>query len=186
MQLVYYSHSYREPDAPVVGFFASLMAHEGLTPSLDPPSDRLNSAKPERHLASTDGLIAVLTAREDGVSQYMLYEISLALRTRKPLLVFVEDVLPNDILPARILQRRFSRKGLHRQIRDHRHALHILKAYLGETPPPRYQPSLKKRNCLVVGAGQFPIRVRHAVDELLDTLSLHSRDAQHQQPIVHL
>ena len=64
MNLIYYAHSYREVDATVVKFFMGLMRDEGLTPSLDPPSDRLNSAKPERHLRATDGMIAVLTARE--------------------------------------------------------------------------------------------------------------------------
>jgi len=68
MSLIYYAHSYRHPDAPVVEFFSDFMRSEGLIASLDPPSDQLNSAKPERHLRSTDGMIAVLTAREGGVS----------------------------------------------------------------------------------------------------------------------
>jgi hypothetical protein len=59
MRLIYYAHSYRPIDAQVVEFFAGLMRSEGFTPSLDPPSDQLNSAKPERHLRSTDGLIVV-------------------------------------------------------------------------------------------------------------------------------
>ena len=118
MQLVYYSHSYRPVDADVVKYFAELLGSEGLTPSLDPPSDRLNSAKPEKHLSNTDGMIAVVTAREGGVSEYILYEISLCLRSHKPLLVFVEDILPDNLIPTRVLQRRFNRKGLLRQIRD--------------------------------------------------------------------
>ncbi len=44
MQLIYSSHSYRKPDASVVKFFGVLMRSEGLVPSLDPPSNRLNSA----------------------------------------------------------------------------------------------------------------------------------------------
>ena len=57
MNLVYYAHSYRKPDADVVEFFSDLMRIEHLIASLDPPSDHLNSAKPERHLGSTDGMV---------------------------------------------------------------------------------------------------------------------------------
>src|SRR5258708_32752791 len=112
MNIVYYAHSYRGPDASVVEFFSELMRSEGLVASLDPPSDRLNSAKPERHLRSTDGMVAVLTAREDGVSRYILDEMSLCLRATKPLLVFTEDILPAGFFRSRVLQRRFSRKLL--------------------------------------------------------------------------
>ena len=59
MNLVYYAHSYRKPDTPVVEFFSDLMRSERLIASLDPPSDRLNSAKPERHLKAADGMVAV-------------------------------------------------------------------------------------------------------------------------------
>jgi hypothetical protein len=165
MQLIYYAHSYRDPDAHVVEFFAELMRSEGLVPSLDPPSDQLNSAKPERHLRSTDGMVAVLTAREGGVSQYILYELSLCLRTKKPLLVFVEDVLPDGLVPARILQRRFSRKGLLRQVREHRHATRIMKTYLGDEPPPMYQPGLQRRTCLIVGAERFAAKTRREIEQ---------------------
>ncbi|MFC1890293.1 hypothetical protein ACFL4G_11115 [Thermodesulfobacteriota bacterium] len=170
MQLIYFSHSYREPDAGVVECFGTLMRDEGLTPSLDPPSDRLNSAKPERHLRSTDGMIAVLTSREKGVSPYILYEVSLCLRAQKPLLVFVEDVLPDDILPYRVLQRRFSRKGLLRQLRDHRHAIKIFKTYVGEDPPPSYQPDLRRRSCLLVGVPQLAPTTRAGVIKELELL----------------
>jgi len=165
MQLVYYSHSYRPQDNDVVSFFLRLMRSEGLTPSLDPPSNRLNSAKPERHLRSTDGMIAVLTQREGGVSQYMLYEISLSLRSRKPLLIFVEDVLPDNLLPSRILQRRFSRRGLLRQVRDHRHAVKVLGHYIGAEPPPTYQPGVNRRTCVVVGASRFGKRVLGEIEK---------------------
>lgn len=168
MQLIYYSHSYREDDALVVEFFGELMRSEGMVPSLDPPSDRLNSAKPERHLSSTDGMVAVLTDREGGVSKYMLYEISLCLRTQKPLLVFVEDVLPDGLIPPRILQRRFSRRGLLRELRNHRHAIHVMKAYLGDNPPPQYQPPVERRSCLLVGHDFLPEPARRLMLELVE------------------
>ncbi len=170
MNLVYYAHSYRKPDAEVVGFFSDLMRSEHLIASLDPPSDRLNSAKPERHLGSTDGLVAVLTAREGGVSRYILYEISLCLRARKPLLVFVEDLLPSGLMPARILQRRFSRRGLFRQVREHQHALRTLKSYIGEDPPAKYQPDTDQRKCLLVGLNDLKPDVADGVQQQLVSL----------------
>ena len=64
MHLIYYSHSYRPVDAEINRFFQDLLISEKLTPNLDPFSDSLNSAKPERHLRSTDGMIVVLPVRD--------------------------------------------------------------------------------------------------------------------------
>ena len=165
--ICYYAHSYRKPDVAVVEFFGDLLRSEGIVPSLDPPSDRLNSAKPERHLGFTDGMVAVLTVREGGVSQYILYEISLCLRGRKPLLVFVEDTLPSGIIPPRVLQRRFSRRGLLREIRDHRYALTALKTYIGSDPPPIYEPNIDQRQCVVCGGEILKKAVRDLIEEKL-------------------
>lgn len=167
MNLVYYAHSYRKPDAPVVEFFSQLIQSEGLTVSLDPPSDRLNSAKPERHLRSTDGMVAVLTARNGGVSEYILYEISLCLRAQKPLLVFLEDTLPNGLIPSRLLQRRFSRRALLRQVRNHRHAVQGFRSYIGGDPPATYQPSPDMRKCLLSGFEDLPSVVSENVQSQL-------------------
>lgn len=151
MNLVYFSHSYRKEDAAAVKFFGRLMRSAGLIPSLDPPSKSVNAAKLERHLTYCDGMVAVLTRREGGVSPHILFEIGLCLRVRRPLIVFVEDVLPGQIIPDRVLQRRFSRKSFLREVRQHRHALQIFQGYLGENPPPRYQPSVLQRSCLLIG-----------------------------------
>src|SRR5512139_2722566 len=129
------------------------MIDEELTPSLDPQSDRLNSAKPERHLRSTDAMVAVLPQREPGPSEYIRWEIGLGLRARRPQLVFVEDTLADDLVPQGILQRRFSRRRLLREVRDHRNAVRILKSYIGSDPPPSYQPTSLRRRCAVIGAG---------------------------------
>ncbi len=155
MHLVYFSHSYRDPDAHLNEVFEELMISEGMVPSLDPPSDRLNSAKPERHLRSTDGMVAVLPFRDGGPSKYILYEIELCRRARKPVLVFVEDTLPSRILPPSVLGRRFCRRSLVRELRDHRHALRTLKAFIGEEPPPTYQPNSEQRYCVLAGANKF-------------------------------
>jgi hypothetical protein len=57
MQLIYYAHSYRPDDHAINEFFQELMLDEAFVPSLDPQSDHLNAAKPERHLRSTDAII---------------------------------------------------------------------------------------------------------------------------------
>jgi hypothetical protein len=150
--LIYFSHSYRPRDVLVNDYFTRLMKSEDLLPSLDPPSSSVNSAKLERHLGQSDAMISVLTERESGISPHIHYEIALGVRSRKPLLVFVEDTLPLNILPARILQRRFSLNAFPRHIREHRQSLKILRDYIGDPPPPRYQFSLTPRTCLLLGA----------------------------------
>jgi len=168
MNIVYFSHSYREEDRSLVEYFGELIQSQGLIPSLDPPSESINAAKLERHLNNSDGMVAVLNWRKSGISEYILYEISTCLKAKKPLLVFVEDILPNDIIPPRILQSRFSRQSFLRQIREHKHAIQILNTYLGTDPPPKYQPSLARRSCLVIGISDFPKNVRDAVVEIID------------------
>jgi len=152
MHLIYYAHSYKKPDAEINEFFQELMLTEGMKPSLDPFSNRLNAAKPERHLRTTDGMIAVLPSRDPEPSPYILYEIALCVRAHKPILVFIEDVLPNTLISGTLLQRRFSRRHLLREVRNHRHALRLLKTYIGSEPPPTYQPSSLQRSCLLIGA----------------------------------
>jgi hypothetical protein len=155
VQLIYYAHSYRKSDDDVNEFFQDLMVAEALTASLDPPSDHLNAAKPERHLRSTDAMIVVLPQRDPGPSEYIRWEIAQGLRARKPQLVFVEDVLPDDIVPAGLLQKRFSRRRLLREARDHRHAVRGLKTYIGTDPPPAYEPKNIQRRCAIVGGAQL-------------------------------
>src|SRR5205085_340628 len=121
-----------------------------------PPSETVNTAKLQRHLNSSDAMVAVLTQRRTGVSPYILFEIALCLRSRKPLLVLIEDVLPAGLVPERVLQRRFSRGAFLRQVREHRHAVGVLKTYLGQEPPPRYQPTLSQRSCVVAGDEVLP------------------------------
>lgn len=155
MQLIYYAHSYRPIDNPINEFFQELMVDEALTPSLDPQSDRLNTAKPERHLRCTDAMVVVLPQRDPTPSEYIRWEIGLGLRARRPQLVFVEDTLADDLVPQGILQRRFSRRRLLREVRDHRAAVRTLKSYIGTDPPPTYHPTSLRRRCAVIGGSQF-------------------------------
>jgi hypothetical protein len=171
VQLIYYAHSYRPADDDVNEFFQELMVDEGMTPSLDPKSDRLNAAKPERHLRSTDAMVAVITRRDPAPSEYIRWEVGLGMRARRPQLVFVEDNLADDIVPAGILQRRFSRRGLLRQARDHRYAIRMLKGYIGDDPPPSYQPPSGRRRCAVIGSARLAQLGLDAVLAVLDKLS---------------
>lgn len=155
MQLIYYAHSYRPIDNPINEFFQELMVDEALTPSLDPQSDRLNAAKPERHLRSTDAMVVVLPERDPAPSEYIRWEIALGLRARRPQLVFLEDTLADDLVPHGILQRRFSRRRLLREVRDHRAAIRTLKSYIGTDPPPTYNPTGLRRRCAIIGGSQF-------------------------------
>jgi hypothetical protein len=171
MNFVYFSHSYREEDTSIVAFFGRLMRSEGFIPSLDPPSESVNAAKLERHLRSCDGMVAILTRREGGVSPHILFEISLALIARKPLLVFIEDTVRTaGLIADRILQSRFSRRSYFRQVRDHRNVLRILKSYLGENPPPRYQPLRSPRFCVLVGSDSLQEALRDCLAETITSL----------------
>jgi hypothetical protein len=147
------------------------MRSEGFIPSLDPPSETVNAAKLERHLRSCDGMVAILTRREGGVSPHILFEISLALISRKPLLIFIEDTVRTaGMIPDRVLQSRFSRQSYFRQVRDLRNVLRILKSYLGENPPPRYQPVLSPRFCVLVGSDRLPEPLRDCLMETIASL----------------
>lgn len=167
MNIVYFSHSYRKEDNFLVKFFGQLIQSQDLVLTIDPPSQNLSAAKLERRLNSTDGMIAVLNWRQGGISKYIQFEISLCLRARKPLLVFIEDNVDTKRFPSRILQRRFSRGYLPREIKEHKHAIQSLKSYMSVTPLPKYQPSNKKRACLLIGLSILHKNAREAVTEII-------------------
>jgi uncharacterized protein YerC len=167
MHLVYFSHSYRKEDAAIVRHFGELIRAEGLMPVLDPPSESVNAARLQRHLRDSDGMVVVLTRRDNGVSPHILFEATLCLQARKPLLIFVEDMLSVERLPNRLLKSRFSRKWFFRQIRDHRQAVRLFKSYLGEEPPPRYQPSSERQTCLALG---LSVLQRAARENIITTI----------------
>ena len=151
MQPIYFAHGYREREAPFAAYFGKLARQAGLLPSLDPPSDDVNAAKLERHLSYTKGLIAIVSTRPEGASPHIQFEISMSLRSGKPLLVFLEDDLPDEIIPQYILHRRFSSRSYVRETREHMHALEILRTYIGNDHTPKYQPSGDQRSCMLVG-----------------------------------
>jgi hypothetical protein len=170
MNIVYFSHSYRPEDNKVVTYFGKLLEEKGIIPSLDPPSESVNAAKLERHMLSTDGMIAILTKRSDGYSKNIVYEIFMCLRARKPLLVFIEDTLADGIVPLRILQRRFSRTSFLRQHREHEYAIDQFTVYIGERPPPRYSMSAARRACALIGMAALSRPIKHALRTTVEKL----------------
>ncbi len=124
MQIVYWAHSYRPEDGQVNDHFGLLIKQAAkMFVNLDPPSKTVNSSKLVRNLLASDGMVAVLTWRPSGPSPYILYEISPALRARKPLVVFIDDRLPDGIVPRYVLHRRFSAGTYVHQVREHTQAL---------------------------------------------------------------
>lgn len=168
MQPVYFAHGYREREAHFAAYFAKLMNRTSLLPSLDPPSDDVNAAKLERHLSYTAGLLAVISTRDEGPSPHILFEISMALRAGMPLLVFIEDSLPGDVVPPEVFHRRFSARSYVRETREHLHAMEIFRTYLGQDHTPKYHPSTEQRSCMLIGTGQLGTRYDNAIKSLLE------------------
>jgi hypothetical protein len=152
MHIVYWAHSYREDDAAINRHFGVLIERaERMIVNFDPPSESVNESKLLQNLRSCDGMVAVLTWRATGPSPYILFEIGLALRARKPVVVFMDERLSGDVLPSRVMQQRFSPRTYFRQVREHLQGLRVLKTYMGDPPPTRYQPSPDQRGCGLIG-----------------------------------
>ena len=151
MHPIYVAHGYRDREAKYFNFFASLMKKSGFIPSIDPPSGDVNSAKLERHLNFTDGLVAILTNRDEGPSLHILYEISMAVRCKKPVLVFVEHDVENRFVPVGVMIKRFSSQSFIRETPDHMHAIKRFRGYIGESQIANYQISEKQKYCVLIG-----------------------------------
>lgn len=168
MHIVYWAHSYRDEDASINRHFGILIEEaERMIINFDPPSERVNESKLDQNLRSCDGLVAVLSWRATGPSPYILHEIGLCLRARKPLLVFVDDRLSGNVLPPRVLQRRYSHRTYFRQFREHTHALAVVKGYMGDQPPSRYQPNAGQRSCGLVGLRSLEPVHRQKVEQFV-------------------
>lgn len=148
---IYFSHGYRPREVEFNDYFIMLFRESGFLTNIDPPSDSLNTAKLEKSLKYSSGLISVLPKRDDIVSKYMLYEIRMCLKLGKPALVFLEDSLPNDIIPYSIYQKRFSTKSYPKQVFEHMNTLKVYKNYIGDSPIPKYQIASMQKSCLIAG-----------------------------------
>lgn len=167
MQPVYFAHGYRKREAPFAAFFGKLLRRQGLLPSLDPPSEVVNSAKLERHLRFTKGLVAIVADRGGKISPHIRFEIYMSIRLGQPLLAFFEDTLAPDVLPAQILKRRFSSTSFIREYREHMHAIEILSSFLGPDNVPKYIAPDDHRTCLLIGATKMPVSYRDGMNSLL-------------------
>lgn len=160
---VYFAHSYRDEDRRINEHFLNLMKDKGFSPCVDIPSNRLNAAKQERQLGFAAALVAVLPYRSGGPSPYILSEISMAVRSGKPALVFTEDTIGSGNFSERVLKDRFSRKSFWRSTREHIDALERLHAFVGPTLLPRLRASDKQRSICVLGFEQLPDTLKDAV-----------------------
>jgi len=138
-----------------------ITACERVILNFEPPSQSVNEAKLAKNLNGCDGMVAVLTWRASGPSPYILYEIGLARRARKPVAVFLDERLPLDLLPSQIPQRRFSDFRHFRQVREQIDALQALKSAIGDPPAIFDQP--KMRNCGLLGLNILDARSRSFV-----------------------
>jgi hypothetical protein len=167
MQPIYFSHGYRDREREFNSHFERILRRSDLLPNLDPPSSDVNAAKLEKNLSYNKGLIAILSDRAGECSPYMLYEISMCVRAGKPLLVFLEDTLPSNVMPARVPQARFSPKSYFRQVRHHVHCLEIFKSYLGTEYEPDFTMLRSRKNCIVIGARSLNRVQRTSTDDVL-------------------
>ncbi len=169
MQIVYWAHSYREEDAGINRHFGILIEQAGrMIVNFDPPSDSVNESKLLQNLRGCDGMVAVLTWRASGPSPYILFEIGLALRARKPVVVFIDERITGDVIPHWVMQQRFSHRTYFRQVREHVYSLNVLKAYMGDPPPTRYQPSTDQRGCGVIGLSDLDTGTRAVVNRFVE------------------
>jgi hypothetical protein len=182
MHIIYWAHSYREEDAAINRHFGLLIEQaERMIVNFDPPSASVNESKLLQNLRSCDGMVAVLTRRATGPSPYILFEIGLALRARKPLVVFIDDRIRGDVLPPRIMQQRYSAQTYFRQVRDHVQALRVLKSSMGDPPPTRYQPSADQRGCGVIGLNSLDDSSRSLLTRLVDERGYRAIDLERVQ-----
>ena len=103
------------------------------------------------------------------MSPYILFEIALALRSRKLLLVFVDNRLPSGILPPRVLQLRYSHVRYYDQIPEQTQVLRLLESYMGDLPVPRYQPSTSQQSCGVVGLSALSTSRGEELSQLINS-----------------
>jgi hypothetical protein len=148
---IYFSHGYRQREAVFNKYFGVLLDNYGFIPSLDPPSGDVNSAKLEKHLKHTVGLIAIVANRGGGISPYIRYEIDLAIRIGKPILLFVEDTVADNLLPNVVLRKRFSTSSFFRDYHEHQNALDIYKLYIGSYRLPKYQSLSFQKSAIIIG-----------------------------------
>ena len=178
MQIVYWAHSYRPEDARINEHFGLLIEKaERMIINFDPPSRSVNEAKLLQNLRSCDGMVAVLTWRGGEPSTYILFEIALALRAQKPVIVFLDDRLSGTTLPTWVPHQRFSHRTYFRQVREHVHALRGLRSYMGETPPAKFRSGSSQRGCGLIGWSKFEPKTREKLTRFVQhrgyrTLSL--------------
>jgi hypothetical protein len=167
MATFYFSHSYR--DTEINDYFLNLMHDRGLMPTIDAPSgsNNLNSAKLERQLNSTKGMIAIIPWREGGLSDYISYEILMGVRSGKPVLVFMDDTLPTGLFPQLIAEERFSARSYWREGREHLQRIDEFLSFVGKAPTPRLRIGNRRRYAALIGLDALPSEAAAAIKETI-------------------
>lgn len=167
MVAVYFAHSYRDEDIAINQYFMNLMRDNGIMPSVDVPSNKLNSAKLERQFGFTSGLVCVLPNRANGPSAYILAEIWMALRSGKPTLVFAEDTIGDDIVPERAIHHRFSKRSYWRSTPDHLKKIEYFQNFTGKVALPSLRSNDRRRSVFLIGFGSADHSLFAAVKQLV-------------------
>ncbi len=108
-----------------------------------------------------------MASRNGGISPYIKYEIDLAIRIGKPVLVFIEDNLSDKVLPSFILKRRFSSKSFFRDYYEHQNALEIFKSFIGNFQLPKYQSLNFQKSAIILGFDNGNIELESEVKKHL-------------------
>jgi nucleoside phosphorylase len=99
----YFSHSYRRNDREVNLFFWRLFCENGFFFAVDPKSSTLSAPYLEYLVQRASCFVSVLVHRPEQTryrcSPFQLFEYGLAVRARKPRLMFVEQAIPGYLFP---------------------------------------------------------------------------------------
>jgi hypothetical protein len=125
LALAYFSHSYRSSEKHLNLTFWEMLSKHGLYFTVDPKkSDQKSDREPmdvtylEWMMRRSACFVAVIPYRDDPphCSPYQLFEYSIAIRARKPRLIFYEDGIPEHRIEFRrgeaVLFRRFLTKNI--------------------------------------------------------------------------
>jgi nucleoside phosphorylase len=100
----YFSHSYRRADREVNLFFWRLFCEHGFFFAVDPKSTTLSAPYLEYLIQRASCFVSVLVHRSEQpryrCSPFLLFEYGLAVRARKPRLIFVEQGVPGRFFPT--------------------------------------------------------------------------------------
>ena len=177
--IIYWAHSYRPEDAHVNKHFGILIEVAArFIVNFDPPSNDLNASKLEQNLRGCDGMVALLPWRSTGPSPYILYEVGMARASAEALARFRRRPPPQrHYSDTRITTPVLTPDLLPPSARAHPRTAQ-LRAYMGDEPGPRYQPSLGQRTCGIIGLRSLKPATRSVLRDFINGLGYRSTDLE--------